>query len=282
MINKATFNFPLLYHEIRESINRDKLKMNEKNPFSEKILTIDDMHFIELAKLWRELARHYRKISNEIPKRSEWKSTVLPVPNESGYIFSEDVPYFSISDEMEKYVWPFTRILLYCSTHINFITSINAKRIMQLKDICLGDKNCKEGIHNIREHLCISDFNTGTCDCMSKIDHDTIIHDLQNEIDQIKKDMTEGDSKQKNILRKILKRKEDEYYNTNRKIHYSDYHMKPFNQQLEEYIIFKETEKIRIDEETAKAEKVVSVWTNKVTDISEIKKVVKIKMPKKE
>jgi hypothetical protein len=48
---------------------------------------------------------------------------------------------------------------------------------LDLSDLCLATgKNCKHGVTNMNELLCVDDFLTGTCTCPSMGEKSRMIH----------------------------------------------------------------------------------------------------------
>ncbi len=277
--DKSIVNFPLIQDEMIQAINRDKVRMRDGHPFREEISRIGEMNFIELSQLWRSIVKYFGKIAKESQKKKEWRSSVLPPSHSTGYTFAEDVPRFYLTDNvLDTQAWNFTRTLLYCDLHKQFVQKITNKTLMTIRDFCVGDKNCKDGVHRCEEHLCFDDFMTGRCDCTPKIEFDKIIFELQSGIQNIKKSLS-VEHNQKNIerLTKMLKQTEDVFYNTQRKLHFTEGGMKPFIQQNEEYIKYKEELNITMAAEEAKRE---SVWKSTNQEPEKIKKVVKISFKK--
>ena len=245
-MDKTKFNFPEIYFEILTVINNEKSEM--KSFPSENIKKLNELNFIEIIQLWRELACYYRKISKEIPRKKDWKSSAPPQSHSSGYIYSDDVPCFYLSDKSEDCVWAFERLTKHCEKQLQFIDNINERIYITIWDICLGEKNCKEGVHHIEEALCNDDFLTGKCDCISEIDHETKIDDIKTIINDVTNQLAAPQirPKRKEQLQGILNNKKQTLNNTQRKIHYTEQGMKPFIIQLELYI------KSKIEEEKNK------------------------------
>jgi hypothetical protein len=187
--DKTTINFPELYFQIIDVINNDKTKIKSSDDISKdfitRILKLSEYNFIEALQLWRELATYYRRISKNpmLPMKSKWTSNINPHYNSSGYIFKEDVPYFGLDQRIEEHAWSLERLTKRCNIVMKNVESINKRTPMQIWDICVGDKNCKEGYHNINDSLCIEDFLTGKCSCIPKKDYEEIICDLKTKIE---------------------------------------------------------------------------------------------------
>jgi len=259
-LDKSTVNFPEIYFEIITVINDEKSKLklvdSDKVPVivAEKTikLNLNELNFIELIQLWRELACYYRKISKETQRRKDWKFPHPPKLHQSGYIYSDEVPGFYLSDKLEDYIWALERMTNYCKKQIDFVENIKNKQYITIWDICLGDKNCKEGVHYLDEILCIDDFLTGTCNCMpSKTD------EINKEIEKIKSTFADINikPKQKEQLTVELRKNLNKLDMAQRSIHYTEQGMKSFNIQLENYNKEKEEEKKKLELELEKNKK---------------------------
>lgn len=179
-MDKSKYNWVKLYIDIIETIKRENNKI-KIDMYKNKINNIDRLNFIELIQLWRELACYYRKIAKD-------KSM-------------QDVPTFYLSENYEDVSWTFERITRKCPIYEKFMKSLENKEQITIWDVCLGTGiNCKEGIHNDNEMLCIDDFLTGNCEC--------------NKTDTI-----------------------------NKKIHYTEYGMLPFDIQYQNYLLENENSK---------------------------------------
>lgn len=141
-MDKSLIDLYKLYNIIKNKIIEEKFKIKLEE-HKNKIDNIDKYNFVELLQLWRELACYYRKISKTDPS----------------------IPQLYL-DENEDIVWSLERITKMCNTFIkqNRIT----KDKLLTSDLCLGSHNCKEGVHNYNELLCIDDILYGKCNCMSK------------------------------------------------------------------------------------------------------------------
>jgi len=251
--DKSTFNFPQMYNVMIEVITKDKTKMKDYSQFKTRIDKLNELNFIELLQLWRELSCYYRKISKELPRKNSWQSSELPKAHSTGYIFSSDVPGFYIEDsKLEDNLWAFERITRKCKTQENFINSINKKELITIWDICLGDKNCKEGFHYTDESLCNDDFLEGKCSCINRKDFDSKVIELIEKIKNIKEQILNPATRPKRIeqLKIILNDSEISLRNSQRKIHYTESGMLPFKQQMENYKnVVIEEEKVKIQKE---------------------------------
>jgi hypothetical protein len=228
------------------------------------------------------LASSFIEISKELPRKNSWQSSELPKAHSTGYIFSSDVPGFYIEDsKLEDNLWAFERITRKCKTQENFINSINKKELITIWDICLGDKNCKEGFHYTDESLCIDDFLEGKCSCINRKDFDSKVIELIEKIKNIKEQILNPATRPKRIeqLKIILNDSEISLRNSQRKIHYTESGMLPFKQQMENYknvVIEEEKEKIQKEETKEKPN-----WDHSLQKADKpIGKVVKISIKK--
>lgn len=267
--DKSTYNFPYMYFNILNSIEKEKAKVNSSD-FIAKIQKKSELNFIELLQLWRELATYYRKLSKDnktLPRKSQWTSPQKPHYNACGYLFKDDIPYFALDEKIEEDAWALERITKRCKIVLKNIETLNKKEYLTSKDICVGDKNCKEGYHYLNDALCIEDFLTGTCTCISKEQYETTLADLKNKIQKYEKNPK---------CKSELIDSRNKYYNLYRKVHYTEQGMISFDKQLEKYKISIEAEKTRLKEEEDKKEK--PAWEHKIDEKTPSKKVIKIKI----
>ena len=280
-VDKSTFNFPDLYFQIINVINTDKFKIkisDESKHFKIRIEKMNEYNFIEIVQLWRELATYFRKISKTLPRKKDWKSSMNPHPNLQGYIFSDDVPYFGLDDKIEEHVWCLERMTKRCNIVDKNINSINNRELIKIWDICVGDKNCKEGYHFINDALCIDDFLTGKCSCVSRELHENELTDLKNKYDNYELQINDESTKPKRVeqLKVLAIEVKNKYNNMLRKIHYTEQGMKPFNEQLQKYKEDKLVLENKTKEEIEK--KVKPTWEHNLQKSDKpIGKVIKIK-----
>lgn len=233
-LNKATFPFCDLHNEIVNVIKSDKVKIKDNNDLVIKINTIDTMNFIEQLNLWHDLSCYYRKMAKTLHKKYEWKSAVPPPINPQGYIFADDVPCFYLSEKTEDYAWAFDRITRVCNMHSRFKSKVSLKQKVTIRDLCLGEMNCKEGTHYVDEQVCVDNFLTGSCSCVSKAEFDTQKQNIINQINIVsdKIDKVKGN---KNGLTKQLNELNKQLNGMSRKLHYTEEGMLPYNEQYKIY-----------------------------------------------
>ena len=145
-INKSKYNFVKLYLAIQNVITNEISKVKDIK-FKDGIINYKTYDFIKLLQFWRELAKHYRKLAKEIT--------------------NVDYPKFMLSDAMEGMVWSLSRLINQCPNNIKLTNAIKNKTQIIVWDVCLANSNnCKEGVHNFYDSLCIDDFYNGKCNCM--------------------------------------------------------------------------------------------------------------------
>ena len=189
-LDKAKYDWVQLYLGLVESLQSNVTKIileEHKRKIADVVSTAD---FISVIQLWREFACHYRKIAKEIPfKRSSGNTNSL---HSSGYRYSDDVPGFYLDSALEDTAWAFERITRYCPTHKAMEANLARKNLITVWDLCLATGlNCKEGVHYDDEHICASNFMTGTCSCPSKESIEAKEIDLQLKKIALTKQLTE-------------------------------------------------------------------------------------------
>jgi len=283
--DKSTYNFPEVYEEILSIINQQKYTLKDTSEFKSRLEKVNELNFIELIQLWRELACHYRKIAKEIPRKRDWQSPEPPKTHSSGYVFSNDVPGFYLTEKVEDNMWAFERMTRICKTRTAFINRINKRdSTITIWDVCCGDKNCKEGFHHNNEHICFDDFLNGKCDCISKEKYDTDKKQLEDDIADIKNKLAENTlkSKRREQLISVLENKQIQLENFDRKIHYTEDSnkskgMKPFYIQYAEHLLKKKEDEEKKKEEEENKEK--PSWDHSLA--KKEGKVIKISLKKK-
>jgi len=280
-IDKKNYNFPEMFYHIKDVLLKDSVKVRDTDSNYEKLRNIENINVIAQLQLWKELSCYYRKIAKEIPRKRNWKSTVPPKTHESGYVFSDDVPGFYLDEKYDDNAWALERINHYCKTHIEFKNKIVNKEPVIIWNLCLGESNCKEGIHHLDEMLCIDDFLTGSCQCKSKEEFDIYKTGLQDEIEIIEEKLT-GTLKPKQIesFKSSLHRKKSELNNLQRKLHFTDCGMIPYDQQKIAYDKKVIEDKVIADEILAKTVK--PAWDHSMGKSGEVKigKVIKLSLKK--
>ena len=166
-LDKNKYAWCNLYFEIISSL-KSNLPMVILVEHKNKIADVLTKNFIEIIQLWREMACYYRKLAKEIPRRDS-NNSAAATKHPSGYTWFEDVPQFNLDNNTEDTAWAFERITRFCSIHEKMLLNICNHTTFTVWDLCVASGiNCKEGVHYLDEHLCVSDFLTGTCSCPTK------------------------------------------------------------------------------------------------------------------
>ena len=282
-LDKSLYNFPEVYFEIYNVIKTQKTDIKDAT-LKKKVDDLDSLTFIEIVQSWRELSCYHRRIvkeakdNNQLPWKSQWRSSQEPRTHSSGYIFADEVPRFILNEKTEDHMWAFERMTRDCEKHKTFIENLNKRIDITIWDICLGDINCKEGVHHIDEKICADDFQNGTCSCLSKDDFNQQMKELNESIQDLKQKLKD-ETKEKSIekIKVNLSNKMIKLNGFQRKIHYSDVGMKPFAKQLEE---FKEVKKVEEEKRVAiEDSKPKPAWEHSLENVKG--KVVKISLRKK-
>ena len=255
-LDKSRFNWVQLYLGIVScfQLNASKVLSEEHK---QKIAESNTINFVELIQLWRDYACYYRKIKKDMTSNAQ--STHI-----SGYKRSDDVPGFYLDGTLEDTAWAFERLTRYCKTHKSMEQNIAQRQQITVWNLCLATGlNCKEGVHYEDEHICVSDFLTGKCSCMTKESLEAQECELQLKKIELTHQLTQlietepekhqiewasTNKKKKNNKSKIvdpkyelqMKIKEinseiDNLVNFPRQIHYTESGMLPFETQLHNY-----------------------------------------------
>jgi hypothetical protein len=121
--------------------------------YRSQISIINTKSFVELVIFWYDITCYHRRIV------SKMANTKQPM---DGYNKISDIPQFIL--ENEDNIWALERQLHMCEKHIK----LDKKIKIYVKEICCGDVNCKEGVHNKSDLICIDDMMTGKCSCISR------------------------------------------------------------------------------------------------------------------
>ena len=250
LMKKEKINWVGLYLNILNIIQKEKSKIHNFE-YKEKTNDLTKYNFIELIQLWRDLACYYRKISKSLPSKLDCIDSEII----EDYTYKEEVPIFYLSENYEDIAWVFVRLTKICHIQQKFNDSINKKVLITIWDVCLANGiNCKEGVHNNNELICVDDFLTGRCNCnTNKYINEEIIN-LEKQIDDLKqivldtswtvkksKNKTKNDPKSLILLieSKINDLKKSRY------IHYTEQGMIPFIKQYENYIEQQKIEELK-------------------------------------
>ena len=236
-LDKSNFDWIKLYINILKTMEKDVVQLKKKEHKS--IKNLNSMNFIELIQLWRELACYYNKISRELPFKKD--SNGFENIHESGFTYRDDVPLFKIGDGLEDHAWAFVRLTLLCGLNNKFEESIKSGSLITIWDLCLATGlNCKAGVHKKSEMICVDDFLTGSCSCLSNEQLEAQETELSEKLIELSNNlvsMIQNKQKDIKILYKEIINLENQIKDiqSSRTIHYTELEMKPFNQQLEEY-----------------------------------------------
>jgi hypothetical protein len=208
-----------------------------QNPkYRAKIPNIYKMRIDELFMFWHEVFYYHHNISKKLPTKKSWtdsKSKPLPV---EGYNYKDDVPSFYIDDDD---FWDLERMMHMCPKFLALDKSIR----MSVKDICIGDINCKEGVHDINDLICIDNLITGSCSCISLEVYETTKKNIIDTIEKINTQLNPSKDddgftvsmtkKRKDELIETLAIKKKELINCKRMVHLTENGLVPLNVQIE-------------------------------------------------
>ena len=268
-LDKSKYNFADMFVNMVSVIDLDKAKVSACSPFNERLCKVPTMNFIEVLQFWHDISCHYRKIAKELPKKRDWKSSAPPISHTSGYAFADDVPGFYLEDKLEDNAWAFYRMTSFCNTHTTFKDKIAKREGVTIWDICLGETNCKEGVHHLDESICVDDFVTGKCSCVSVEEFLSTKSTLRKEIDDLEKLISSAKLKQRENITFNINKKRSELNNTQRKTHYTDCGMKPWIVQWAEHLIRIEEGHKKAEEEETK--RVKPAWDHNMGKTGEVK-----------
>ena len=99
-----------------------------------------------------------------------------------GYSNPKDVPKFYLENEDD--VWSLERVIHYCQDYKLMVESKGSP--FSVRDICVGHKNCKHGVHDLKDLVCVDDLIKGTCSCGPNI-YDETRDRILGEIEVLKK-----------------------------------------------------------------------------------------------
>jgi hypothetical protein len=288
-LDKSKYDWPQLYDGIVSSLQTDGPKVILAD-HARKIADVATLNFVEAIHLWREMACHYRKLGKELPSRRSGNAT----QHSSGYSYSEDVPKFYLDEKLEDTAWAFERLSRYCPTHKNIENNLIKQHLITVWDLCLATGlNCKEGVHYDDEHICVSDFLTGSCSCITKESIESkevelqlkkielttqltkmIEEEVANEEDDCWSSRKKGKAKtvdpKQNLRNQIaaINNKIAELSNNQRMIHYTELGMIPFEQQLVKYRAAEEAKKIAI--QAAELAKPKESWDHGIETVAAV------------
>jgi len=166
-----------------------------------KLLTINKMRIDELFIFWYDIFYYHHRIAKELPSKKAWtnhKSKPQPI---EGYNFKDDVPSFYIENDD---LWSIERMLHLCEK----FKSLDKSTKMSVKNICIGDINCKEGVHDVNNLICIDNLMNGSCSCISIDNYNSNKTKIMKEIELINNQL--NPEEEDGFIINITKKKKDE------------------------------------------------------------------------
>ena len=233
--DKSHINILELKEQVIEIIEKNK-EMVQNTKYRMKILNINNMRIDELFTFWYEIFYYHHRISKELPTKKAWTNTKSkPAPIE-GYNYKDDVPNFYIENDD---LWSIERMMHMCPKFISLDKNVR----MSVKNICIGDINCKEGAHDTNDLICIDNLITGTCSCVSaemfEQNKKTCIDEINKIDSQLNPDDDEDgftvniSKKKKDELNSLLLIKKKELNEMKRMVHLTEKGFVPLNVHIE-------------------------------------------------
>ncbi len=192
--DKSNVDLSAIKKNIIEILTTSKDSVNDTK-YRSGIINIDSLSFDGLLNFWFDITCFHRRMAKELPSKEHWTSRNKPNPV-GGYFFKNEVPKFYLENEED--VWSLQRTLRMCEKHAN----LSPDKPVSLKDICCGDINCKEGVHNPAELVCIDNLLNGKCNCLSEDEIEEQKAGLMEEAEQIQEQVQCLNNNKKNDGRK--------------------------------------------------------------------------------
>ncbi len=189
-----------LMEKVIEILEKNK-ELVQNTKYRCKLLTINKMRIDELFIFWYDIFYYHHRIAKDLPSKKAWtnfKSKPQPI---EGYNFKDDVPSFYIENED---LWSIERTLHLCEK----FKSLDKTTKNSVKNICIGDINCKEGAHDLNDLICIDNLMNGSCSCVSIDDYNSNKSKIMAEIEEINNQLNPNEEDGFTI--NISKRKKDE------------------------------------------------------------------------
>ena len=226
-MDKAHINILKIYENVIDVMEKSKDKIiNQK--YISMMINIYKMRFDEIMAFWYDLACYHRSIANDLPSRKSWQDPRNKPQPIGGFNFQDDVPLFLLENDDD--IWALQRTLRMCNKFISLDKSIK----ISVKDVCCGDVNCKEGVHDENDLVCIDNMLNGTCSCIGKEEYEEKKQKLIDEINKynITENVNDGftvklSKKQKEEYSSLLRIKYNELNSLKRKVHLTEYNMVP-------------------------------------------------------
>jgi hypothetical protein len=233
--DKSHINILELMEQVIEILEKNK-EMIQNTKYRVKILNINKMKIDELFAFWYEVFYYHHRISKELPTKKAWTNTKSkPAPIE-GYNYKDDVPNFYIENDD---LWSIERMMHMCPKFISLDRNIR----VSVKNICIGDINCKEGVHDNNDLMCMDNLITGTCNCVSADIYEQNKKKIIDEINSINNQLNPGDDeegftiniskKKKDELSSLLLIKKKELSEMKRMVHITEKGVIPLNIRIE-------------------------------------------------
>ena len=233
-IDKSHIDILDIMETVIDVLEKNKEKI-QNIKYRTKILNINKLRIDELFTLWYEIFYYHHNIAKKLPTRKAWtdsKSKPMPV---EGYNYKDDVPNFNIENDD---LWNIERMIHLCTK----FDSLDKTTKISVKNICIGDINCKEGAHDINDLICIDNLINGTCSCISLEKYNSSKTHLIDEIDSIDEQLhpEEEDGfvvnitkKKKDELTLLLNIKKKELNELKRKVHMTEKGFIPLSVRIE-------------------------------------------------
>lgn len=225
--NKACINLLEIRDSIRNILMEDSGKVKNIK-YKSSILHASSLPFNELLHYWFDIACYHRKIAKTLRTQNPCE----------GYSNPKSVPKFYLINEDD--VWSLERVIHYCQS---FKYMIDTKGdAYGVRDICVGHKNCKNGVHDLKDLVCVEDLVNGKCSCGPNKSDELRLRKL-DDIEKLKKQMVGGvdadgfeiniskSQKTKIICRISTMQKELERLRP-RMIHYTEQGLIPLSQRI--------------------------------------------------
>lgn len=161
--NKSHINLLEIKESIIDSFTKELHKIKNIK-YRSSIMHARSLSFNELLHYWFDITCYHRKIAKTLKSKSECE----------GYSNKKDVPKFFLQDEDN--VWALERVLHYCPKFK--IMTQNKGNTTNIRDICIGHRNCKMGVHDYKDIVCIDDLIHGKCSCGPDTYNDSKTHIL--------------------------------------------------------------------------------------------------------
>lgn len=230
--NKTNFNLHDIDKNIRSVIGaeRDSIKDGRLSSAAREMekLRLDTLLF-----LWWDLACYHRKIAKDLRRTSY----------SEGYSDARAVPKFYLVNEDN--IWALVRTLRICEKQKYLVE--NPMIPIDIKDICVGDVNCKHGVHKNCLLACIDDMLYGTCECKTLEEVEAQKSENEAEILRLRQEFKTCKTDEKLKIVKQICVIQDQNKTLFRKVHYTEQGMVPLS--------------VHKEAETAKAPKKITAET---------------------